>query len=129
MLAQARRTWPIVRIYQQHHRSASIKRDEQITERDSRRRARLVVAGIADARAFVDFVASRRRVYDGVDAPLTASMCQSGGVEHQSANSHTARSFIAAPSEAGQMPASDYVPIFFQTPLASRGASADEYAA
>jgi hypothetical protein len=32
--------------------------------------------------ADVAFVASRRRFYDGVDAPPTASMCQNGGVAH-----------------------------------------------
>jgi hypothetical protein len=36
-------------------------------------------------------------------------------------------SITAASSEAGQMAASDYVPIFFKKPLASRGASTDEY--
>ena len=34
------------------------------------------------SKADMDFVASRYQVYDGVDAPPTASMCQSGGVEH-----------------------------------------------
>lgn len=33
------------------------------------------------------------------------------------ANSHTGPSFIAAPSEAGQMAASHYVPIFFKNRL------------
>jgi hypothetical protein len=36
---------------------------------------------------------------------------------------------ILVASEAGQMAATDYVPIFFKKPLASRGASTDEYAA